>query len=161
MQQSSSICWSVLLGIKPMNCYSVLSVIQIIDCMLLLIALLSIRTWLGSDISGYYHEAYWGKTHLTFWLKLTQHHWCTALLEELETLVEQLDQQEAAKQLALRRAEAAERELEVLKAEKPQMAAVSAVLCLGCWCTMQLPGLDCLDCLIHVLWQPFIGLNDV
>lgn len=61
-------------------------------------------------------------------LKLTQHHWCTALLEELETLVEQLDQQEAAKQQALRQAEAAERELEALKAETPQMAAVSAVL---------------------------------
>ena len=63
-------------------------------------------------------------------LKLTRHHWCTALLEELETLVEQLDQQEAAKQQALRRAEAAEKELVALKAERPQMAAVSAGLCL-------------------------------
>ena len=50
------------------------------------------------------------------------------LLEELETLVEQLDVQEAAKQQALRRAEAAEQELEAVKAEMSQAAVVSAVL---------------------------------
>lgn len=53
---------------------------------------------------------------------------CAALLEELEALVEQLDQQEAAKQQAFRRAEAAEKELEAVKAERPQTALVSALL---------------------------------
>lgn len=58
-----------------------------------------------------------------------------ALLEELEALAEQLDQQEAAKQLALQRAEAAEKELEYMKADKSQMAMVSALLCLS-WCLL-------------------------
>lgn len=40
-----------------------------------------------------------------------------ALLEELESFVEQLDQQEAAKQQALRRAEAAEKELKAVQAQ--------------------------------------------
>lgn len=65
---------------------------------------------------------------------LTMYH--AALLEELETLVEQLDLQEAAKQQALRRAEAAEQELEAVKAEMSQAAAVSAV-----WvCNTHAPG---------------------
>lgn len=52
-----------------------------------------------------------------------------ALLEELEALAEQLDLQEAVKQQALQRAEAAEKELESVKAERAQTAVVSALLC--------------------------------
>lgn len=144
--------------IEPVNCCSELN----LDVQLSLwIAFLSMHTCLSSDCSAYRHKAWCGGKQLEDLLKLMLYYCCTALLEELETLVEQLDQQEAAKQQVLRRAEAAERELEALKAERPQMAAVSALLCLGCRCTMQLPGLDCVGCLIHVLLQPFNGVPDV
>ena len=46
------------------------------------------------------------------------------LLEELEKLAQQLDQQESAKQQALSRAAAAEKELEAAKA---QLASVSFI----------------------------------
>lgn len=51
------------------------------------------------------------------------------MLEELEELAEQLDLQEAVKQQALQRAEAAEKELESIKAERAQTDVVSALLC--------------------------------
>jgi len=47
--------------------------------------------------------------------------YAAALLEELESLVEQLDQQEASKKQALDRAEAAERDLEALKLEQSSL----------------------------------------
>ena len=51
---------------------------------------------------------------------------CAAdLLEELETLVQQLDQQEAAKQQALSRAAAAQKELEAVKAQMAELDLVS------------------------------------
>jgi len=52
-----------------------------------------------------------------------------ALLEELERLVEQLDEQEASKQQALQRAEAAETELETLKMQQTQPGLVSSPCC--------------------------------
>ena len=54
-----------------------------------------------------------------------------ALMEALETLAEDLDQLTAAKQQVLQRAEAAEKELESIKAERSQTAMVSAPLCLS------------------------------
>ena len=80
-------------------------------------------------------------------------------MEELETLVEQLDQQEAAKQEAFRRAEAAEKELKAIKADSPQTAVVSAVLCLLCWCTMQLifTGIGHIIILLRIWLQSLNG----
>ena len=53
---------------------------------------------------------------------------CAVLLAEMESLVEQLDEQEAAKQQALQRAEAAEQQLAALKkkqaSQPPQVSAV-------------------------------------
>lgn len=92
-------------------------------------------------------------TKLTVLPKLTQDCCCADLLEELETLVEQLDQQEAAKQQAFRRAEAAEKELEAIKADRPQTAVVSALPCLFCPCTMQLIGVGLTSYLLYVLLQ--------
>ncbi len=60
-----------------------------------------------------------------------------ALLEELESLVEQLDQQEASKKQALDRAEAAERELEALKFQ--QSSLVSNI----CLLYLYLPATSC------------------
>ena len=48
------------------------------------------------------------------------------LLAELESLVEHLDEQEASKQQALSRAEAAETEAEALRSQLTQNAAVSS-----------------------------------
>ena len=47
-----------------------------------------------------------------------------ALLEELESLVETLDEQEGSKQQALARAEAAERELELVKTQQASLVSV-------------------------------------
>ncbi len=51
-----------------------------------------------------------------------------ALLEELESLVEQLDQQEASKKQALDRAEAAERDLEALKLQQNSLVSNISLL---------------------------------
>ena len=105
------------------------------------ILLLSLCTYLSFVFPAQLCEVYGDVTKLTVLLKLTQDCCCAALLEELETLVEQLDQQEAAKQQAFRRAEDAEEELEAIKAERPQTAVVvGAFLCVtlvhhaACWC---------------------------
>ena len=80
------------------------------------------------------------------------------MLEELEALVEELDQQEAAKQQAFRRAEAAEKELEAIQAESPQTAVVSALLYLSCWCTLQTIGVGPVSDLLDVCIQPLNGV---
>ena len=49
--------------------------------------------------------------------------YAAALLEELESLVGQLDQQEASKKQALDRAEAAERDLEALKLKQSSLVS--------------------------------------
>ena len=49
--------------------------------------------------------------------------YAAALLEELESLVEQLDQQEASKKQALDRAEAAERDLEAHKLQQNSLVS--------------------------------------
>jgi len=54
--------------------------------------------------------------------------YAAALLEELESLVEQLDQQEASKKQALDRAEAAERDLQALKLKQSSLVSQITVL---------------------------------
>lgn len=55
--------------------------------------------------------------------------YAAALLEELESLVEQLDQQEASKKQALDRAEAAERDLETLKLQQNSLVSKHLFCC--------------------------------
>ena len=57
--------------------------------------------------------------------------YAAALLEELESLVEQLDQQEASKKQALDRAEAAERDLEALKLQQNSLVSKLSLLYLA------------------------------
>ncbi len=65
--------------------------------------------------------------------------YAAALLEELESLVEQLDQQEASKKQALDRAEAAERGLEALKLQQNSLVSKVSLLymcshqCIALW----------------------------
>jgi hypothetical protein len=70
--------------------------------------------------------------------------YAAALLEELESLVEQLDQQEASKKQALDRAEAAERDLEALKLE--QSSVVSNTFLLYLYLPTVLSHIDALLC---------------
>ncbi len=71
--------------------------------------------------------------------------YAAALLEELESLVEQLDQQEASKKQALDRAEAAERDLEALKLQQ------NSVTSLDCTYSYLLLHLTLSHCLVVIL----------
>ncbi len=71
--------------------------------------------------------------------------YAAALLEELESLVEQLDQQEASKKQALDRAEAAERDLEALKLQQ------NSVTSLDCTYSYLLLQLTLSYCLVVIL----------
>lgn len=101
---------------------------------------------------------YWGLLHVN--IAVTKLLRCGAvLLAELESLVEQLDEQEAAKRQAMQRAQAAEQQLATLKKQASQSPQVSAGdyglenienLC-------ALPGLLLEPPVLTVQWLLFLG----
>lgn len=75
-----------------------------------------------------------------------------ALLEELESLVEQLDQQEASRKQALDRAEAAERDLEALKLQ--QNSLVSKLSLFYVYLPINVLHIDALPCGLPLVHSP-------